>query len=217
MRATVKLTRAQLSHLCGKSSKMILETDNTHSIGMLDSGSNMNLSGEKSDFAFIAEKPDIAITAVDGDVAKGGLCAHSAKFKPNSLGLTHGTYFPSFKGGQRILSGYELTKVGWEIILNQTGSSRVQADKVCIPVNWLKDRLPYVNIGFQGTNNPHAIQYPVKVTNIHGGLQNKPLTFVGHVQLTCNKARKIPNFNKMSNSQRLDYHKSIGHLSLFQA
>ena len=36
---------------------MILETDNIHSIGMLDSGNNMNLSGEKSDFAFIAKNP----------------------------------------------------------------------------------------------------------------------------------------------------------------
>jgi hypothetical protein len=70
--------------------------------GLFDSGSNLNLSGSRSDFSHIQADPTVSITAIDGDVDGGAPVGYVGKFHKNDLNLKYGVFFPPLSEGQRI-------------------------------------------------------------------------------------------------------------------
>ena len=84
---------------------------------VLDSGATHTLSAYESDFAKIAPRPTVALTAVDGKVARGGCVGYVGTLKSNSMGLTSAVYIPNIPVG-RLLSTGQLIEVGWEVRLS---------------------------------------------------------------------------------------------------
>ena len=118
-------------------------------VALVDTGSNLNLSGCKEDFVQIKTIPTVCITAIDGDIEGGGPVGFVGKLKGNNLGIKYGVYFPPLGDGMRILSGKSIVKAGWKVTLDNTSTSRIEADNKMHPIIWGKDTLPYLIIKFQ--------------------------------------------------------------------
>ena len=159
---------------------------------MLDTGSCFNLSGSTRDFSYIQKDPTVSITAVDGDVNGGNPCGFVGRFRPNSLGLKYGVFFPLFGEETRIISGKSLVRINWEIILNDSDTSRLASGEDSIPIAWGTDQLPYLSIKFGDS--------------VKGGSPKR--------SGLASKVRKRINVRKMSNTEQLALHKAAGHLSI---
>jgi hypothetical protein len=116
IRARLEQTVAKFRETCEKLACIKVKSLDNHcdtpQIAMVDSGSNLTLSGSKADFQSIHKTPNVRITAVDGDVDNGGFCGYSANFRPNNMGLRFGVFYPTLGVGQRIISGKKLTVLG---------------------------------------------------------------------------------------------------------
>jgi hypothetical protein len=66
----------------------------------MDTGSNFNLSGSRSDFQQIQQAATVRITGIDGDVNGGRPAGFVGKLKPNNLGLRYGVWYPPLGVGQ---------------------------------------------------------------------------------------------------------------------
>ena len=164
--------------------------------GLFDSGSNFNLSGCRSDFSRIQQDASVCIIAVDGEVNGGRPVGFVGKFRPNSLGLQYGVFYPQLGSTQRIFSGKSLVKCGWVATLDNNSTSRLQRKSAVVPIVWEKDLLPYAGIKFFGD--------PILTST--DGLS------AGNNKVHAVRKRKTPLIEKLPPQQALELHKSAGHL-----
>ena len=165
--------------------------------GLFDSGSNFNLSGCRQDFSKIQQDASVCIIAVDGEVNGGRPVGFVGKFRPNNLGLVYGVFYPDIGPTQRIFSGKALLKCGWEAILNNDFTSRLQGKSSVVPIIWEKDLLPYAGINFLKNNKSQS---------------GAELTPAAPENVLISKKRSHPKIEKLSPQQALALHRAAGHL-----
>ena len=93
-------------------------TRQAHEEAIVDTGATMHISGIRNDFIKIEDQPTVRIRTAGGQVKEG----QNAVFKPNNLGVIHGTYLPEL-GQQRLTSGHLLCKDGWKLTVDREKGS----------------------------------------------------------------------------------------------
>ena len=161
---------------------------------VMDAGSNFNLSSCKEDFSIIEPYPTVRITAVNGGVNNGRPAGFIGKLHPINLGINYGVLFPALGEGQRIISGFSLIDGGWDIILNNTNTSRIESQCKTLPISWKKDDLPYIDMSFNSLpdyKHKHTINKVKKRVVVENLSPDKALalhTAAGHLYVPGIKA-----------------------------
>ena len=124
-------------------------------VALVDTGSNLNLSGCKDDFSDIKSEATVCITAIDGDINDGLPIGYVGKFRENQLGIKYGVFYPGLGEQMRILSGKSILRAGWPMALSGASTSRIESGQRIIPVLWGQDKLPYVLIKFSEKQGGH--------------------------------------------------------------
>lgn len=85
---------------------------------MLDSGASRSVSNNREDFAWISRKATVVIKGAGGKISRRG---YLGTFKPNSLGIKEGVYFPTLSV-ERLISVRDLLQQGWKVVFEKSGS-----------------------------------------------------------------------------------------------
>ena len=83
---------------------------------LLDTGTSVFLSREKSDFVEIAGKPTVTLTTASTGAGKPKPQGFAGKLRENPFGILHGVYLPHLPL-RRILPAAAVRAAGWRIVL----------------------------------------------------------------------------------------------------